>query len=281
MNQTSSSSHLGRRKRFGRIVLALALPSIIAGAAFYFRPQSYLAETILEVRPSRSEALQHFGVSSEPSYAPAYVATQFEVLRRAETLKPVVRDLGLTKALSRDGHELTAEQALDVLRSALVLSQIKNTNLIKIGVRNKDPRLAANIANQIAGTYREGREKLAKQALEDNLKQFKDQVEAQRRRVSEEHKAAIHLSNDLGLVDTNPTNPSAPITLGEVGETRPEDVQDAKQRTHDYVDAKTKYLEDKRILDSMDLQYQTELLAETEDRTRVNVWETAAPPEGR
>jgi uncharacterized protein involved in exopolysaccharide biosynthesis len=278
MNQTSSSSHLGRRKRFGRIVLSLALLSIIAGAAFYFRPQSYLAETILEVRPSRSEALQHFGVSSEPSYAPAYVATQFEVLRRAETLKPVVRDLGLTKALSRDGHELSPEEALDALRNALVLSQIKNTNLIKIGVRNKDPRLAANIANEIAGTYREGREKLAKQALEDNLKQFKDQVEAQRRRVSEEHLAAIHLSAEIGLVDNDPTNPSAPITLGE---TTPDAIPDAKQKTHDYVDTKTKYLEDKRTLDSMDLQYQTELLAETEDRTRVNVWETAAPPQDR
>jgi uncharacterized protein involved in exopolysaccharide biosynthesis len=382
-------------QQIGFLTLALVSLVIAASAAVDSRSRGYLAVATLDVRPGKAGQMKQAAPSNENGYNPAYVATQFEVIRSAATLEPVIQKLGLAKALSPDGHELNAKEALDALSSELVLSEKRGTTMITIGVRDNDPQLAANIANAIANTYRESREKDMKQALERNLKQFKNQVEAQRKRVTEEHQQAVRLRTELKIVDSDPLNPTAAVTAGsdasvegmitdakskmeqlkakievinKLEPSEPDDVMqklttlnlegDAarklftsmhdlqadlkklkqagvdenhpqyrtdllaeaqyirmirdsqteelktaeetvltaqnqssllslgkdvnwKEKIHDYVDTKTKYLEDKHILDGMDMQYETELLKEKQDLPSVTVWEAAVPPAKR
>ncbi len=54
----------------------------------------------------------------------------------------------------------------------------------------------------------------------------------------------------------------------------------AKQKTFDYVNAKTVYLEDKHILDNMNVQYSAEMMKKSIDIEPAKIWQKAEPPLG-
>lgn len=156
-------------------------------------------------------ALDRPPASAAAGYDPAYAATQFEVLRSDKILEPVIEKLNLSKELSGTGPQLNPEQVLAELKRQLVLKEKKETGILEIGILNSDAQLAANIANAIAEAYCDTRQNLMKEALAQSLRQFKDQIEKQQTKVTEESKTMGRLLTDFGLVDDEPLNPSAPI----------------------------------------------------------------------
>jgi uncharacterized protein involved in exopolysaccharide biosynthesis len=59
--------------------------------------------------------------------------------------------------LGRDGEKLPGEIALKILKNSVQVFQMRDTSLIVIGVRRDNPDEAADIANELAGTYRDYR----------------------------------------------------------------------------------------------------------------------------
>ena len=385
------------RVRAGLITLVFLLVMTTAGVTTYFLPRQYLAKVSMEVSPDSSKPLEVFGTASMRTYDPAFVATQFEILRKSEILYPVIRQLDLIGTFSGDGPKLPIQQVFNMLNGSLVLEEKRNTGIIEIGVYNQNAQLAANIANTIAGVYRESRMALLKDKLKRALDQFKDAVGDQDKKVKDEAKLAAQALQALGIVDNDPFNPSAPVTspefskqsletivndrrnkvdqtkaqIAEIEKLEPEGLMQAlqilqidnptvsktlpllqewsveekrlvngglgenhprmkelhgmldqyretlskellhirsaqatklkiaeseleqseqslrdttanaaaaKQKTFDYVNAKTVYLEDKRILDNMNMQYSAEMMKKSIDIDPAQIWQKAEPP---
>ena len=140
------------RVRLGLIMLVFLLVVVTAGVTVYFLPKQYEAIVTMEVQPDNYKAIDMFGGSMSRTYDPQFVTTQFQILRKAEILYPVIEQLGLAKIYSGDGPVRPRQEILMLLNQSLDLREVRNTGLIEIGVYNQDQELAATIANTIAVT---------------------------------------------------------------------------------------------------------------------------------
>ena len=84
-----------------------------------------------------------------------------------------------------------------------------------------------------------------------SLVMFWDAVQQQQKKVIAEQKRVAELLQKLKIVDNDPKNPVGVLTMPPIA---PD-----KQRVHEYVDIKTRYLEDKNVLESLLAQYRVEL----------------------
>ncbi len=244
------------RVRAGLITLVFLLVMTTAGVVTYFLPRLYLAKVSMEVSPDSSKPLEVFGTASVHSYDPAFVQTQFEILRKSEILYPVIQQLDLINTFSGDGPKLQIQQVFNMLNGSLVMEPLRNTDIIEIGVYNQNAQLAANIANRIAGVYRESRMDLLKDRLTNALKQFKDAVETQDAKVKEEAKAAAQALQALGIVDPDPFNPSAPITSPEFTKQSLESVVNDRRNKVDQIKAQIveiEKLDPERLMEALQI----------------------------
>jgi len=105
----------------------------------------------------------------EPIYDPYFVQTEFEVIQSPLVLNRVVESLALNTRWGQryaDGEKLTAAKTREILRQRLLLNPVRNTSLIDIGVIDKLPGEAAELANAVAVSYVEFRQQQMRAYLE-------------------------------------------------------------------------------------------------------------------
>ena len=175
------------------------------------QPREYYSQAVIEVA---DDGYDHWQFSDLDAVARS--------LQRSEILLPVSKALNLP----------SDETALDRLRGALRIRHIKDTTRIQIGAISPDRLLAANIANTIAVTYRQQQMLLLQAGMERAISQFTDEVLKQREQVEDRaHELELIRARDH-INDPDPTNPQAKIAGDHP----------------DFVEAKTKYLQDSHIL---------------------------------
>jgi uncharacterized protein involved in exopolysaccharide biosynthesis len=87
-----------------------------------------------------------------------FLQTEFEVLQSQTVLDKVIEKLNLNEIWGRkyfNGETLKTVESLKILRDRLTLTLVRDTSVIAISVYSDDRREAAQIANTIAGSYRE------------------------------------------------------------------------------------------------------------------------------
>jgi uncharacterized protein involved in exopolysaccharide biosynthesis len=139
------------------------------------------------------------------------------------------------------GKELTIQEVVRELNSRLVLQEVRNSDLIEIGVLDTNAKRAADIANSIARVYQKRRMDDVRSSIDGNQERFRDEVERQRKVVED---VASELTKDrdrLGIVDSDPESQGAPIQTA-AGQPA------GKQSGEDYARAKARYLEAKKVL---------------------------------
>ncbi len=203
------------RVRAGLITLVFLLVMITAGVTTYFMPRQYLAKVSMVVKPDSAKAVSIFEGASQRAYDPAFVATEFQTLRKSEILYPVIDQLELVKYYSGDGPPLPKQTVLRLLNADLVLQEVRNTSFIEIGVYNTDPQTAANIANTIAVVYQNKRLEDQQGNVDRSLSQFRDEVEKQRKVVEDAAVMAAKIRQEDGIVDPDIENPTALISGGD------------------------------------------------------------------
>ncbi|MHA3772757.1 GumC family protein [Verrucomicrobiota bacterium sgz303538] len=203
------------RVRAGLITLVFLLVMITAGVTTYFLPRQYFAKVSMVVKPDSAKAVNIFEGASQRSYDPAFVATEFQTLRKAEILYPVIKQLDLVKYYSGDGPSLPQQTVLRYLNNDLILQEIRNTSFIEIGVYNTDPQLAANIANTIAVVYQNQRLQDQQGDVDRSLRQFRDEVEKQRKVVEDAMVNAAKVRERDAIVDPDIENPTALVIEGD------------------------------------------------------------------
>lgn len=154
------------RRRWG--VIAAFVITATLGAVYTLRqPKIYEAVTAVIINPEPATA-----TPLEPSAADqwymrdTYYDTQLRVMQSRSVAKRVIDDLGLENDIDflglneiKDPNELSAKLAsadpVTRLLAMLKVEAVAGTRLVNIRVRNKDPELAATLANSIAKAYSE------------------------------------------------------------------------------------------------------------------------------
>jgi capsular exopolysaccharide synthesis family protein len=223
------------KARAGIIILAFLLTMITAGVTVYFLPREYFSKSTIEVKPDET-TLKVFGeggytTSSDPRLAP----TQLKIIQEKVILYQVIDQLGLTTKWANGGPPLLREQAYGKLLGMLVLTPVRQTDLIEIGVWSTDKQEAADIANSIAVVYQDKRIQDQSKMIETGLTRLKDEVDDQTKQVTNLGAAAAKLRTELGIVDPDPetmSNSGADLEMASVRSIEA-DVDDARLKTEE------------------------------------------------
>lgn len=143
------------------IILAVALLVVITGTAYTLTlPNIYMANARIEVRQDTMD-VSVFEREIAPGYNPFFLRTQYEIIQSRPILYQVIETLKLQQVwgeeLREDKQPISRDDAYDILRSSLRISQFRDTTLLDLQIYRRDPEEAARIANTVAIAYRDQR----------------------------------------------------------------------------------------------------------------------------
>lgn len=114
-----------------RIFVACIVGLLLAVALSVLCPKKYRADATVEIDSSRS------------------ITEVARVIQDENMLSKVIANAGLAKAWPAS----TREQIVERLQKTISANEIRNTTLVQISALDENPRLAADIANAVAGGF--------------------------------------------------------------------------------------------------------------------------------
>ena len=187
------------------VILAVALLTIVTGTAYtLMMPKKYKATTQIEVREDALDVDPLFNrETARLGYNPFFLMTQEKIMRSRPVLLEVIHKLNLQRVwgaeLNEDKSAITTDLALQILQRTLRVEQDRDTTLMNISVTSEKPRLAADIANEIANVYRELRLKEKRREIQRAIDAMSNQVRMQQERVEEAEEALERIRQERGI----------------------------------------------------------------------------------
>ena len=181
----------------------IALTTVVVGAATIVwtlnQPRIYEAKTTIEYDPNPATPL---GADSDPisGYLNAreYYETQNRRLRSRSLAGEVVASLGLHEDSSfydpdnaRDGDPPSVDDVADILRNHVTVSLVKDTRIVELAIRDRDPRRAMDIANEYAELYVSGTQGDRSDFTDNAISQLGTQLDTLREEL-ERSELALH-----------------------------------------------------------------------------------------
>ena len=191
------------RVRLPLIILVFLLVVITAAVVTHFMPKQYQSAVTMQVKQNDT-LMKVFDRQSGMGFDPRFLTTQFEIIQRKEMLYPVIDSLGLEQRWRTAYGLASKEQAYFKLRNMIDVREIRNTELISIGVMSTDPKEAAEIANRIADEYQRKRIEDQQQVVSRSLTQLQDEVTKQRKKVEGLRAEAARIRVENKIQDLNP-----------------------------------------------------------------------------
>jgi capsular exopolysaccharide synthesis family protein len=191
------------RVRLPLIILVFLLVVITAAVVTHFMPKQYQSAVTMQVKQNDT-LMKVFDRQSGMGFDPRFLTTQFEIIQRKEMLYPVIDSLGLEQRWRTEYGLASKEQAYFKLRNMIDVREIRNTELIQIGVMSTDPKEAAEIANRIADEYQRKRIEDQQQIVSRSLTQLQDEVTKQRKKVDTLRAEAARIRVENKIQDLNP-----------------------------------------------------------------------------
>lgn len=190
------------RSRIWLILLTFLLVLIGALVVSYLLPQKYYSKVIVEVKET-TPALAVFGGPgfNFDGVDARFTQTQFEILQHKEVLYPVVRELNLQQKWSTDNAPVDVNVAYNKLRYMMELKEMRNTNLIEIGMWSEDKEEAAELANSVADAYEDRRVAYYMQIKSGALRQLQEELDLQQDKVIEARRKYDILRQELSIDD--------------------------------------------------------------------------------
>ena len=193
--------------RWAILTITFLLVVVTASVTCYFLPREFFSKVTLEVK-SDDYGIQIFsnqtgmrGTNNDPRLAP----TQFQILQSKEILNPVIDSLKLAETWGPgNGAKMPREQAYMQLLKMMEMREVRNTDLIEIGVYSIDPQEAANIANTIAVIYQEKRRGDQASLLKQGLGQLEEEVSKKRKAAEQAQAEAQRIRTEQQITDLNP-----------------------------------------------------------------------------
>ena len=206
------------RNRFGLIFLSFLLVFATAAIITYIMPRKYRGRVEMKIERTTNK-VQVFARGNENYMAPSDVVikNEFESITKPETLYPVVDKMELQKRWSMPTRQAT----LETLRGNLDTQSSVRSDFVVIEYFDKDPVLAAEIANAVAASYMSQRievdSKQKREALEVIGKQIAEyeQQSSQVRTKMQELKKTAGIVGDWMSGGVLSTTPGATVQTGE------------------------------------------------------------------
>ncbi|MBM3834050.1 MAG: polysaccharide biosynthesis tyrosine autokinase [Verrucomicrobia bacterium] len=195
------------------VILAVFLLVVLTTTAVTFiLPESFSSTVRIEVGKDTTDiAPLLMGAQTQVGFDPYFITTEFEKIRSKHVLYQVIDKLKLNEKWSKkfgiDGVLKTPETFLRLL-SKVDVRQTRNTSLIEIRVYSDDPKEAADIANEIADTYKSLREEKMKGASTTSVKILKEQRDEQEIRLKAAQDRMDELRKELKVSDIDVGGPS-------------------------------------------------------------------------
>jgi len=179
------------RGRKGTIVaFTLAVVTIVLTASFLMKPQYEAVGRVVFHRESDTGVLGFKGADTSLLEDPedrAAIDTQIGILQTDALAMLVINDLHLDKNpkfAGRIDQSVNEDRLVKAFHKNLTISKVKGTRLIEIQFRNQDPKLAADVVNELAKAYVDqyyrGQFQASKQIsdfLANQLKELQSKVE--------------------------------------------------------------------------------------------------------
>lgn len=192
------------RNRWGIILLTFLLVVVTSFITTYFLPKEYFSRVIIEVK-SDDFGLSIFSTDKiHDTQDVRFTPTQLQVLQSKEILYPVIDELKLTDKWMIGGQKLPREQAFLKLKKMMTLNEVRNTNMLEIGITSTDPAEAASIANDIAVIYQKKRRDNQAQPIQQGLAELQEEVTKQEQKTEAANNEANKIRIRDDIVDTNP-----------------------------------------------------------------------------
>lgn len=195
-----------------------------------------------------------------------FLASQFELMAKKETLHPVIESINLGREFSANGEPLSVSDTYPLLLEKLRLREIRKTGLVEVGVIHTNPKLAADIANSIAFRYKEVRLAELRKPLEGRqLSQLHEEFEKQRKWLEQNMSDMVITREEAGITDPDPEGPHVSYT----GEDKP--------GFEKFMETKYRYLSQKRIFEAIQKAYSAGLHGRGIDYDPARIVESADP----
>ena len=192
------------RVRWGLILLAFLLVFITAAIVTFFQPREYQSSVFIEVKSTADTPRIFSNDGILPYHDPQLAPTVYQIIQRTGILYPVIEDLKLQDKWGRDGGRPTLQQAYQMVRGKLDLDEVRNTDLLQISVFDRDPQLAADIANKIVAVYQEKRVEEEKEMLNRAVETMNMEVAKEERKVEELANEVARIRDEEHIIDLNP-----------------------------------------------------------------------------
>jgi succinoglycan biosynthesis transport protein ExoP len=196
------------RLRKSLVLLVLGLVVLTTAGVTALLPKWFLATAKIRVEKPESE-VKLFQNQSSSYYDPYFIQDQFEILQSEKILYRVIDNLKLNDVLGRDlndGRPLESALTYQYLtKKMLQVESRRATSLIELNVFARDPKLAADIANEIARVYSSDRVDLATSEQREGLAKLRGELEKQEQVVVTTRDRVEKLRKDLEIsgVDLN------------------------------------------------------------------------------
>ncbi len=202
------------------IIAVFLLVVITATLVTFILPESFSSTARIKVERDKSDieelAGSGAGVRFNP-YDPYFIQTEFEIIQSETILEKVIDVMSLNEVWGKryyDGTKLKTSETLPLVRRGLDLRPVRNTTLIDIRVFSENPKEAADLANQIALTYKQWRLDKGNELVKGGLKSLEDRAKEQDEKIEKAKKELAVLREKLQISDFDAIS-SAPQPLIE------------------------------------------------------------------
>lgn len=192
-----------------RILIAVVIITVVAaaGAALKFLvPQVYAATATLLVASKEADPVA--GPDSAQTNSWSFMGTQVELIQSMSTLIPVVDKLKLTeKAEYVTGYR--GDGSADSLRQfaagrvwkKLTVTPGQSSRFIYVSADDRDPVMAATLANAVADSYLEEQMRYVMEPAKDRIERYSGQLETLRKNVEQAQAKVSEFRKKTGLID--------------------------------------------------------------------------------
>src|SRR5712691_6433520 len=148
-----------RSRKWTVAAFTFVVVTIVVVASFLMKPQYEAIGRVVFHRENDTGVLGFKGVDTSLLEDPedrAAIDTQIGILQTDALAMQVINDLHLDKNpkfAGRAEQPVNEDRLVESFHKSLAISKVKGTRLIEIQFRNTDPRLAADVVNELARAY--------------------------------------------------------------------------------------------------------------------------------
>jgi len=188
------------------IIAVFLLVVMTATLVTFILPESFASTAQIKVDRDKADIqeLTGGGTMRFNPYDPYFIQTEFEIIQSETILGKVIAARNLNEVWGKkyfDGAKLKPDETLRMLRNRLNLRPVRNTTLIDIQVFSENAQEAAELANQIAETYRQWRLDKGNELVAGGLKSLREQAREQDEKIARTTKELSDLRARLQISD--------------------------------------------------------------------------------